>query len=255
MHCAKHSLMDFGLYSHHRHPTSLCISLSGRGALQPPGPRHAPSTVCHQRPSSSSMVLLPALDVLLGKSLHERNEPGSVCSHCPHRHWSHFKQSLGRENIRKLIFIFPGSLKITGKFLLIIHSKVPPNSSYLTFSSLFYSAAHWRCSCHHRLSFFSHNFLKLPLKPDFCFPFRHFPHSLPFWISQVPNPGSFQVVGSPDYSNSSQWSSRGRGEKHRMNRRDKCTLCVSLQCGFTVHGGRALKVLGSVMRTTILCEC
>lgn len=132
MHRAKHSLMDFGRYSHHCHPTSLCISLSRRGALQPPGPRHAPGTVCRQWPSSSSMVLLPALDILLGKSLHERNEPGSVCSHCHHRHWSHFKQSLGRENTRKL-FIFSGSLKITGKFLLIIHSKVPPNSSYLTF--------------------------------------------------------------------------------------------------------------------------
>lgn len=132
----------------------------------------------------------------------------------PTRYWLHFKKSLGREKNWKFIFIFPESLKITRKFLLIIHSKVSKSpfislfflsfTQYLTSSiaaakiALLFLSQPWKTS-QTQLSLLLSS-LSTP-SPTFYVPF-----------------GFFQVIGSIEYSNPSQESFRGRGEKHRMNR-------------------------------------
>lgn len=117
----------------------------------------------------------------------------------------------------KLVLIFPESFKITRNFPLIIHNKVSKNL-LSNFSSLLHSISHWQHSCHQKLSF-SPNFVKLPLKAHFCCTFPLSPSSLTLQSSQVPNLGSFQFIGSSDFSNSSQQSFRGRGEKDSRGHR------------------------------------
>lgn len=197
------------------------MSLSQRSVLWPPHLYQAPMLWAHHKLPSSFMVTPFSFRFSTYWLKHSMREMklALLALTSSTRYWSHFKKSLRSKKKKnwKLVLIFPESFKITRNFPLIIHNKVSKNL-LSNFSSLLHSISHWQHSCHQKLSF-SPNFVKLPLKAHFCCTFPLSPSSLTLQSSQVPNLGSFQFIGSSDFSNSSQQSFRGRGEKDSRGHR------------------------------------